>query len=162
MKTNSSFLAYGALAALTVGLLLASSPTATAQLYDGQLKLADQSTQLETNVYPLASRPGVIKVIFNNRKKGAVQVVIRNEQGKVFYDAFEYVTLYRQDFNLSNLPTGNYSVELSTRDEHIVRSLAINTPPPATNYIAMGSPSKQEIPVPALPTKKNKRLLVNQ
>ncbi len=159
MKTNSSFLPCSALTALTACLLLASSPTSTAQTYDGKLKLADAPTQLETNVYPLSNRPGVIKVIFNNRKKGSVQVVIRNEQGKVFYDAYEWMTLYRREFDLSNLPTGSYTVEFSTQNEHVVRPLAINTPPPATSYIAMGIPSKQDIPV--LPNPKGRRLTSN-
>lgn len=159
MKTNASFLHGSALAALTASLLLAASPTTKAQTYNGQLKLTDTPLQLETNVYPISTRPGFIKVIFNNLKKGAVQVVIRNEQGKVFYDEFESIALYRRNLDLSNLPAGDYTVELSTRTEHVVRTLAINTPPPATSYIALGVPSKQDIPI--LP-KKNKRLLVNQ
>lgn len=160
MKTNASFLQGSALVAFTTCLLLAASPTTKAQTYDGQLKLTDAPTQLETNVYPLSGRPGVIKVIFNNRTGGTVRVVIRDTQGKVHYDESESIALYRRNLDLSNLPTGNYAVELSTRNEHIVRSLAINQPAPVTNWIAMGVPSKQDIP--DLPKKKNKRLLVNQ
>ena len=160
MKTNVSFLHGSALAALTTCLLLASSPTTEAQTYSDQSKRTDAPSQLETNVYPLSSRPGFIKVIFNNLKKGAVQVLIRNEQGKVFYDESESVALYRRNLDLSELPAGNYTVEFSTRTEHVVRPLAINTPPPATSYIAMGVPSKQDIP--DLSKKKSKRLIANQ
>ncbi len=160
MKTNLSFLSGIALTALTTCLMLASSPTTTAQTYDSKPKRADASTQLETNVYPLANRPGFIKVIYNKRKKGAVQVVIRNEQGKVVYKAFEWLTLYRQEFDLSNLPIGNYTVEFSTQHEQVVRPLAINTPPPATSYIAMGEPIKQDMPV--LPNPRGRRLTSNE
>ena len=158
MKTNSSFLAYGALAALTTCLLLASSPTATAQTYNGQLKLVDAPTQLEANVYPLSNRTATIKVIFNNPTGGAVRVIIRDGQGKVHYDAYESTALYRRNFDLSGLPFGNYTVELSKRNEKVARTFAINAP--ATNWITMETSSKQD--TPDLSKHKGRRLTSNQ
>lgn len=157
MKTNSSFLAHSALAALTTCLLLASSPTTMAQTYDGQLKLADAPAQLEAVVYPLSGRPATIKVIFNNRTGGMVRVVIRDGRGKVHYDESEAIELYRRNFDLSGLPAGNYTVELSKRNEHVAQTFVIN--PPATNWITMDSPSKRD--VPDLPNPKGKRLTRN-
>jgi hypothetical protein len=158
MKTNASFLAHSALAALTAGLLLASSPTSTAQTYNGQLKLADAPTQLETNVYPLSNRTATIKVIFNNPTGGAVRVIIRDEQGKVHYDAYESVALYRRNFDLSGLPVGNYTVELNKRNEKVARTFAINAP--ATNWITMETPSRQDTPDLSKP--RGRRLTSNQ
>jgi|GEM_PF-2556647 len=158
MKTNVSFLPYSALAALTACLLLVSSPITMAQTYDGQLKLADAPAQLEASVYPLSNRAATIKVIFNNQTGGSVRVVIRDGQGKVHYDEYESIALYRRNFDLSQLPVGNYTVELSKRNEHVARTFTIN--PPATNWITMDMPSKQD--TPDLPNFKGKRLTSNQ
>ncbi|WP_020603388.1 hypothetical protein [Spirosoma spitsbergense] len=158
MKTKCIILHRSALAALITCLLSASSLTTMAQTYNGQLKLADASDQIEANVYPLSNRPATIKVIFNNRTSGAVRVVIRDGKGKIHYDAYESIALYRRNFDLSGLPVGDYTVELSKRNEKVARIFAIN--PPATNWITMEMPAKQD--TPDQPNFKGKRLTSNQ
>ncbi|WP_018621043.1 DUF3244 domain-containing protein [Spirosoma luteum] len=157
MKTNWSFLPACALAALTTCLLLGSSPTSTAQTYSGQLKLTEAPTQLEAVVYPLSSRPATIRVNFNNPTGGAVQLTIRDEQGKVWYEESESIALYRRNFDLSGMPIGKYTVELGKKNEHLVRTFAIN--PPAMSWITINTPSEQDIPNGANP--RGKRLTSN-
>lgn len=140
MKTNCSFSARSALAALTTCLLLGSSPASTAQTYSGQLKLADAPAQLEAAVYPLSSRPATIRVNFNNRTGGAVRLTIRDEQGKVWYEEMESIALYRRNFDLSGMPVGKYTVEIGKKNEHLTRTFAIN--PPAMSWITINAPSE--------------------
>ncbi len=158
MKTNSSFLPYSALAALTACLLLTSSPATMAQTYKSQLKLVDAPAQLEAAVYSLSSRPATIRVNFNNRTGGSVRLTIRDEQGKVWYEGAESIALYRRNFDLSGMPVGNYTVELSKQNEHLTQTFAINAP--ATNWITMEIPSKQDTPDLLKP--QGKRLTSNQ
>ncbi len=142
MKTNRSFSAYSALAALTTWLLLSSSQTSTAQTYSGQLKLTEAPAQLEAAVYSLSSRPATIRVNFNNPTGGSVRLIIRDEQGKIWYEGAESIALYRRNFDLSGVPAGKYTVELSKKNEHLTHTFAIK--PPAMNWITMETPSKKD------------------
>lgn len=158
MKTNCHFLSASSIITLASCLLVSLSQPTMAQTYTGQLKLTSNvPSQLESNIFPLSNRPAAIRVIFNNRTGGTVRVMIRDEQGKVHYDESESIALYRRNFDLSGLPGGNYTIELSKQQEHIVRTFAINTP--ALNLITMDVPFKQD--VPDLQNSKAKRITSN-
>ncbi|GAB4024884.1 hypothetical protein [Spirosoma gilvum] len=113
------------LAVLSVCLFSALS--LQAQTFDGGAKLVN-SPHLEAAIYPVSSYPSAIKVVYNNRTGGSVRVVIKNDKGRIFYDEFEKTPLYRRRFDLSELPQGNYIVELSKQEEHFAQSLSIESP----------------------------------
>ena len=136
--------------------LLLSASALHAQTFVGREKLTESPTQLEATVYPVSNAPSTINVIFNNLTGGQVRVVIRNGKGEAVYSAFESVARYRRYLNLSNLSAGQYTVELSKRDEHYTQAFTIE--PPAVSYITMGSHPAQKTPV--LPV--DKKLIVSQ
>ncbi len=159
MKIKFIFLHRSASAGLTIYLLLAASLTTMAQTYKARLALTDAPAQLEASVFPLTSRPGVIKVMFNNLSRSDVRVMIRDEKGEVRYDAYESIAKYRRSFDLSELPAGSYTIELIKKREHVVRTFAINAPPPATKWITMSIQGSQDLPDLLKPT--GKRLTNN-
>lgn len=135
---------------------LLSASALCAQTYVGHEKLTGLPTQLEATVYPILGGPSTIKVIFNNLTGGQVRVVIRNEKGQAVYSEFESIARYRRCFNLSYLPQGQYTVELSKKNEQYTRAFTIE--PPATSYITMGSQPGQKTPKSPVDTK----LIVSQ
>ena len=158
MKTKCFFSHRSALAALLICLLSAPSLTTLAQTYKGQLMLTDAPTQLEANVFPVSNRFATIKVIFNNPTGGEVRLIIRDGKGNVHYDDYSSIAMYRRNFDLSQLPVGAYTVELTKQEKHFARTFAIN--PPATNWITMDTPSSPDIP--SLSIQKSKRLTSNE
>ena len=156
MKATRFLLQCGAPAVLTACLLSAS--ISQAQTFTGQKMLSASPVQLEASVYPLTNVPSTIKVSFNNRMGGSVRVVIRNEKGKVFYDEFESTAFYRRKFDLSPLPEGNYTVELSKRGQYYAQAFVIDEPEPKS-HIAMGTAPTKIAPDNKLADKK---LIVSQ
>lgn len=141
--------------ALTACMLSAAS--VQAQTFPGATKLADAPAHLEATVYPVTNMPNTIRVNFNNPTSGQVRVVIRNQENKIFYDEFETTPKYRRRFDLSSLPEGNYTVELSKTKEHYNQAFTVE-PPSTKSRIAMVNPNFQ--PTPDRPAAT--RLIVSQ
>ncbi|GAB3639370.1 hypothetical protein [Spirosoma arcticum] len=136
--------------------LLLSASALHAQTFVGREKLTESPTQLEATVYPVGNSPSTINVIFNNLTGGQVRVVIRNEKGQAVYSAFESVARYRRYLNLSYLPQGQYTVELSKQNDRYTQTFAIE--PPAMSYVTMGSRPARK--APELPI--DRKLIVSQ
>lgn len=143
MNVNRLFSSYGTLAVLTTCLL--SAPVTQAQTYVGRQTLTESPSHLEANVYPLSNQPSTIKVIFNNLTGGEVRIVIRSAKGTVVYDAFESTARYRRNFNLSELPEGQYTVELNKQKEQYSQAFSIGTPA-TVSHIALLNPPVQNSP----------------
>ena len=120
--------------------------------------LVTDPTQLEANVYPLSNRLATINVIFNNPAGGEVRVIIRDGYGTVYYDDYSSTILYRQNFDLSQLPAGAYTVILTRQQAHFARTFTIN--PPALNRITLSPPYNQNTPDSGFDT--GKRLTQNR
>ncbi len=141
MKTNRFFPHPNTLIAI-VGCLL-SATSIQAQTFTGQSQLTASPKDLEALIYPVATRPSTIRVNFDNTVGCSVRVVIRDQQGRVFYDELEGAKYFGGYFDLSFLPTGNYSIELS-KHQVIEYARAFMIEPPSQGHISMGYPPNQE------------------
>ena len=155
MNVNRVFLSRSTLAVLITCLLSASA--LRAQTVVGQEKPAESPAQLEAAVYPSVNPPSTIKVVFNNLTGGSVRVVIRDDKGKTVYSEFESIARYRRHFDLSALPNGQYTVELSKKNGYYTQAFAIVEPPIASHIALIDQPARK---TPEQPV--DKKLIVSQ
>lgn len=156
MNVHRFFVNRSTLVVLITCLLSASA--LRAQTLAGREKLAESpQPQLEATVFPLTNAPSTIKVIFNNLTGGSVRVVIRDDKGKTVYTEFESIARYRRHFDLSGLPNGQYTVELSKKNEHYTQAFAIVEPPIASYVTLIDQPARK---TPGQPV--DKKLIVSQ
>ncbi|AUD00860.1 DUF3244 domain-containing protein [Spirosoma pollinicola] len=156
MKANRLFPGYGTLFVLAISLL--SSAVGKAQTVTSQQTPAELSSGFEAVVFPLSTRPSTIKVIFNNPTGGAVQVMIKDQEGNVFYDESESITQYRRSFDLTPLPEGNYTVVLKKHKENFTQEFAIKQPVIVQSQIALVNPPTQK----KFDKRADKKLIVSQ
>lgn len=156
MKANRLFSGYSTLFVLFTFLL--SAAAGQAQTFTGQPALAQLPASFEAAVYPLSNQPTTVKVIFNNPTGGSVRVVIRNQDGKVFYDESEIIPQYRRHFDLSSLPEGSYTVELSKPKENYTQAFTIKSPVAVQSQIALVNPPSQK----KFEKRADKKLIVSQ
>lgn len=151
MKTNKFFLRYKPLFVVAAFLLSASSMQA--QTFTGQEKLTATPSSFEAIAYPAG--PAAIRVNFNNMTAGGVSVIIRDEKGYKVYENLERVTAYRSRLDLSSLPVGKYTLELSKKGDQFIRSFTIE--PPTAGFITMTTPSAEKTAEPVV----NKKLITS-
>ena len=154
MNVNRFFVNRSTVVVLIACLLSASA--LRAQSFAGHEKLTQSPSQLEATVYPLTNAPSTIKVIFNNLTGGQVRVVIRSDKGKVVYSEFESIARYRRCFDLSYLPEGRYTIELSKPNERFSQAFVIE--PSTASYVTMSSQPVRK--TPEFPV--NTKLIVSQ
>ncbi|WP_080057793.1 T9SS type A sorting domain-containing protein [Spirosoma aerolatum] len=153
MKTSRVYSRFSKFCQLFCFLL--SAQALHAQTFNGQPALLDSPTQLQAVIYPVNNEPSTIRVNVNNPKGGSVRVVIRDEKGKVYYDEFESDGRFRRAFDLSSVPAGIYTVELSKNRERLLRTFMIE--PPVASHITLIDKSDQQIPVSSV----SKKLIVD-
>jgi len=88
-------------------------------------------TPLRVNIWPLANSP-LLRVCYESDKYGSVRFQIRNEHGSVLYDDVLRASRYVGTFDLANMPTGRYTVELQTPTDHYEAAIRVVQPVPAT------------------------------
>ena len=140
MKTNHVATRYSTLIAVMAFLLSTSS--LRAQTYMGKEKLSGSPMSFEAIAYPITNGPAAIRVNFNNQTAGSVRVTIRDEKGNRVYEQFEKTAAYRSRLDLSLLPAGNYTLDLSKEDDHFIRTFTIE--PPTAGHITMGTQPVQK------------------
>lgn len=146
MNANRFFPHQLSLAALTLCLL--SAPSLRAQTPSGPTFSTQSSPNLEVSVFPLGNRTSAIRVIYNNHTGRIVEVFIKDQKGKIWYQESDYFQFYRRNFDLSLLPEGQYTVDLVTKNEHVARSFTIDSPASVKSRIAMNNlPGLPETPV---------------
>jgi hypothetical protein len=153
---NANRFSSSTFAVLTTFLL--SAATLQAQTFTGQQTSTETPATFEAVVYPLSNVPATLKVIFNNPTGGLVRVQVRNKEGEVFYDSYETERQYRRRFDLSLLPHGDYTVQLSKKKENYLQSFAIVPPVQAQSQIALTNPWYQK----TLKKPLHKKLIVSQ
>ena len=144
MKANRFFPHHLSLVGLTAFLLSALS--LQAQTFSGPESPAQLPSDMEVNIFPLSNVPSAIKVIFNNPTGGIVRIAILDDKGKVHYEELAPETKYRRRFDLSLLPEGKYTIDLSKQNEHYTQNFSIDLPVNTTR-IAMANPLIRQNPV---------------
>ncbi|MBD2755943.1 DUF3244 domain-containing protein [Spirosoma validum] len=142
MKTNRFFAYYSTLAVVATCLL--SAPSTHAQTFTGREKLTVEPISFQAIAYPVTNTQAAIRVNFDNRTAGGVSVAILDEKGHRLYNRFETTVAYRCRLDLSSLPAGKYTLELSKKGEYFTRSFTIE--PPTMGYITMGDQPVQRAP----------------
>lgn len=140
MKFNRFYPANAILSLLTLSLMATASIQAqTVQAQPGQ----DASAlPFEVGIYPMNNYSPAIKVNFNNLSGGAVRLIIRGQNGKIYYDEYESTARYRRRFDFSSMPAGEYTVELSKRNKQFTQTFVVDAP--AERHIALKSVSSQD------------------
>ena len=118
-------------------------PPIQAQTFTDQSQLTASPKGLEALIYAVATRPSTIRVNFDNPSGRSVRAVIRDQQGRIFYDELKGGKSFRGYLDLSFLPTGNYSIEMSEQ-QGIEYAQAFTIEPPSKDRISMGYPPNQE------------------
>ncbi|WP_460909117.1 hypothetical protein [Spirosoma areae] len=142
MTTNRFFSSVSTLLVLTTGLFGGAS--LSAQTYQGSTSLLASPRSLEASIYPVASRPSMMRVNFNNPTGSLVRVQIRDDHGLKVYEELSRQTAYRARFDLAAIPVGNYTVDLSTTDDRITQSFTIEAP--IQGRLTMGSRPDRKLP----------------
>lgn len=91
-----------------------TTPALYAQTFTGRDYLAESPVSIQAFICPDAHKMA-IKIRMENRTSNAVRVRIVNEAQKTVYDDYVATPTYYGRFNLSALPYGTYTIELSNR-----------------------------------------------
>ena len=77
---------------------------------------------------------GKLNVSINKQTGGAVDVRLKTTDGKVLYSQHlgKHDSTYRTRLNMSELPDGNYQVEITNGVETTTQTVTISTPQPET------------------------------
>lgn len=153
MKINRLLTLCNTLAVVVTCLL--SAPSTQAQTFTRQEKLTVEPTSFQAIAYAVTNAPAAIRVNFDNRTKGGVSVIIRDEKGHDVYSKFETGATYRSRLDLSSLPAGKYTLELSKKGDYFTRSFTIE--PPTMGYVTMSDQPVQKAPEQAV----DKKLIVS-
>lgn len=109
---------------------------AQAQTFTGENKLKQDPTSLPALIYP-TNKPQTIRVNADNRRGGALTIVIRDVKGNTKYTEVIFTDKYGGRFDLSPLGAGTYTFELSNEaGQTYTRTFRIETPTP--RVIALG------------------------
>lgn len=110
------------------------SPSLHAQTFAGRDYLDESPVNLRAFVYPDA-RKAAIQIRLESLSPEAVRIQIKDEAQKTVYDDYVSKPKYLGRFNVSALPYGVYTVELSN---YTVRHTQVfRLEPPATGGIVM-------------------------
>ncbi|WP_020606546.1 hypothetical protein [Spirosoma spitsbergense] len=148
MKTNRIFSIVNTGVTLAACLFLVS-PT-QAQTFNRARQLTEVPKIFEALIYPVANRPQTIRINFDNPIGKAVRVMIRNESGNLVYDEYKNVVASREYYDLSPLPVGNYTVDLTTTGSHVVKPFTIE----ASQAGAISMDNQTERVISEVPTRK--------
>ncbi len=121
---------------LFAGLALIS-PSLYAQTFAGRDYLAESPVSIRAFIYPDA-RKEAIKIRLENQSSTGVRIRIVNEAQKTVYDDYVTKPTYYARFNVSALPYGAYTVEVSTRSIRHTREFRIESP--TAGRIVMATP----------------------
>ena len=111
---------------LFVGFAL-TSPSLYAQTFAGRDYLDESPVSIRAFVYPDA-RKEAIKIRLENRSSEGVRIRIVNEAQKTVYDDYVSKSKYFGRFNVSALPYGAYTVEVSNRSTRHTQEFRIESP----------------------------------
>jgi hypothetical protein len=112
--------------------------------------LTEVPKTFEALLYPVANRPQTIRINFNNPVGKEVRVMIRHESGNIVYDEYKNVVASREYYDLSPLPVGNYTVDLTTTGSHVVKPFTIE----ASQAGAISMDNRTEAVTSEFPTRK--------
>lgn len=119
-----------------------TSPSLYAQTFAGRDYLAELPVSVQAFVYPDAHKTA-LKIRLENRTSDAVRVRIVNADQKTVYDDYVAKPTYYGRFDLSALPYGGYTIELSNRHTRQTQSFRIE--PQTAERIVMGTdPSRRD------------------
>ena len=96
------------------GIFLLTAPTLFAQTFTSRDYLAKSPVNFQAFVYPAQHKP-VINIRIENRSAHAVRIQFKNEAQQTVYDDYVSKKEFAGRFNVSALPYGTYTVELSNR-----------------------------------------------
>ena len=112
--------------ALFAGFALVS-PSLYAQTFTGQDHLSDSPGSLRAVVYPIPNKP-TICINVDNGSRSEVRLQILNEAKTPVYDKWIHGSEYGGRFDVSALPSGVYTVELSTREARHTQTFRLEPP----------------------------------
>ncbi|QJW89152.1 hypothetical protein HNV11_06975 [Spirosoma taeanense] len=90
-----------------------ASPSLSAQTFIGRDYLAEFPIDFQAFVFP-AQKKSVINIRIENRSSRTVRIRLINEEQKAVYDEYASGPEFAGRFDVSALPYGTYTVELST------------------------------------------------
>ena len=94
------------------GIFLLMAPTLSAQTFTGRDYLAESPVNFQAFVYPAQRKP-VINIRVENMSAHAVRIQIKNEAQQTVYDDYVSKQKFAGRFDVSALPYGTYTVELT-------------------------------------------------
>lgn len=144
MKTNPLSFHFPTLALATLVLLGITATSLQAQTYAGRPALNAEPGSLEANIYPVINSAR-IKVIFAYYGSGFVRIQIRDEQGTVVFNQYEYKCRYKGQFDLAGLPAGAYRVSLQTDNAQYAQWIQIA--PAVSSQISLISEQPGRTPI---------------
>ena len=113
-----------------------TSPSLYAQTFTGRDYLDESPVSLRALVYPDA-RKEAIRIRLESRSPEVVRIQIKDEAQKTVYDDYVSKPKYIGRFDVSALPYGVYTVELSNRTARHTQEFRIERLGPATGGIVM-------------------------
>ena len=115
MKTNSALhLPRNLINRVLIAGFALTSPSLYAQTLTGRDYLDESPVSIRAFVYPDAQK-AAIKIRLENREARMVRIRILDEDQKSVYDDYVKKRAYYSRFDVSALPYGAYTVELSTQ-----------------------------------------------
>ena len=123
-----------------IGIALMTSPALHAQTFAGRAYLAESPVSIQAFIYPDA-RKEAIKIRLENRSANAVRIRVVNEAKRTVYDEYVAKPTYYGRFDVSALPYGAYTVELSTTTARHTQAFRLE--PQTDRRIVMAAPPAQ-------------------
>ncbi|GAB3960358.1 hypothetical protein GCM10028805_57820 [Spirosoma harenae] len=120
-----------------------SSFALKAQTFIGRNTLAESPTSLRSSIIPVPNSP-MIQIRFEHTGRGPVRIRIRNEKGTVLLDEVASQPKYAGQFDFGALPTGIYTIELTTSEARYREKIRIE-PPTAGRVITFSTPEQDSL-----------------
>ncbi len=127
MKTNFKTLALAA--SLLIAPLAAALATTPGTVEPKEPTAIEANNSLSVNAFRVAGTAN-LRMFIQKNDQSAVRVELKNEEGELFYESAIGKRANGKAYllNLSELPNGHYTIEVSNRDKKVVKAFDLTTP----------------------------------
>ncbi|MBD2704600.1 hypothetical protein IC229_28435 [Spirosoma sp. BT702] len=124
MKTIRTSIRHLVMAAVWLAGLGLSTVSLKAQSFTGQNTLLEIPNRLRPIITSVPNS-SIIQIRYENKSRGSVRMQLRDKQGKILFDESEPKRKFAGQFDLASLPSGLYTIELSTQEARYRETIRI-------------------------------------
>lgn len=118
------------------GLFILAMPALYAQTYTGRHYMAESPVSFQAFVYPDAQKPA-LKIRLENQSSRAVHIRIMDKEQKTVYDEFVSRKMYFGRLDISALPYGAYTIEMTSPTARHIQRFRIEPPTKGRAMVAI-------------------------